>query len=80
MVNKSSVNFFITKVTKKNSVTCKWFLLLKTDYYITCEKEKQKHRSTVEILEILLDLHQHLARLAWLYSYKFYLYQNVKYR
>ena len=33
------------------------------NHYMTC---KNKHRSTTLLEEILLDLHYHIAKLAWL--------------
>ena len=51
----------ITKVTKKNSgvVVVQDTIII----YMAC---KNKHRSTTVLEEILLDLHHHIARLAWL--------------
>ena len=62
IVNKSSVSFFviITTVAKKNSMVV---VVQDRIIYMTC---KNKHRSTTGLEEILLNLHYHIARLAWL--------------
>ena len=54
MVNKSSVGFFITKAAKKKSNV----VVVKTELPHDMQK---KHRSTVVLEEISIDLLHHLA-------------------
>ena len=59
IVSKSSVTFLLSlKYREKFWSTCS-----RQNHYITC---KNKYRSTTVLEEILLDLHHHIARLAWL--------------
>ena len=60
IVNKSSVSFFITKVAKEEF---RGSCCSRQNHYMTC---KNKHKSTTVFEEILLDLHHHIAWLAWL--------------
>ena len=61
IVNKSSVIFFIiTKVAKEEF---RHSCCSRQNHYMTC---KRKHRPITVLENILLDLHHHIARLAWL--------------
>ena len=62
IVNKSSASFFIiiTKVAKEEF---RGSCCSNQNHYITC---KNKHRSKTVLEETLLDVHHHIARLAWL--------------
>ena len=43
------------------------------NHYMTC---KNKHRSSAVLEQILLDLHNHIARLAWLMQEYVFLVKN----
>ena len=59
IVNKSSVSFFYYCYISKE----KFRSSSRQNHYMKC---KNNHRSTTVLEEILLDLHHHIARLAWL--------------
>ena len=72
IVNKSSVTFFYYYYSSKEKF--KSSCCSRQNHYMTC---KNKHRSTTVLEKILLDLHHHIARLAWLIQKYIFLVKKV---